>query len=376
MRYIAITIGVFIFGLLVQHTLSEFYLARAALGWLQGQPNTTIIMTPQQPQLSAWLDTESTDPGEILEFIWNKLSAALLQFTLITSTLLAILIARFIQTQNARMKALESLNRQLQDEQQKARQSRQALVSLNDDLRLARKEAETLARELSRANVNLTGRNHEMERFVYTVSHDLREPIVTISGHLQLLGRELIDEKQLFRLQRAQLSLEFMEKLLDNLLILSRTIHQEFSAKLVKIGDVVNPLVNMFAHQIEEVGGRVVTRVPPTEIYCNQQQLSQGLQNLVSNAIKYRSAERPLQIEIECQESASEVCVIVRDNGIGIEDAHHDKVFKVFETLNEGENTGVGLAIVKSIMKKHGGSVTLESQFGVGSEFQLRFPKP
>jgi signal transduction histidine kinase len=215
-----------------------------------------------------------------------------------------------------------------------------------------------------------------MERFVYTVSHDLREPIVTISGHLQLLGRELIDEKQLFRLQRAQLSLEFMEKLLDNLLILSRTIHQEFSAKLVKIGDVVNPLVSMFAHQIEEVGGRVVTRVPPTEIYCNQQQLSQGLQNLVSNAIKYRSAERPLRIEIECQESASEVCVIVRDNGIGIEDAHHNKVFKVFETLNEGEDTGVGLAIVKSIMKKHGGSVTLESQFGVGSEFQLRFPKP
>jgi signal transduction histidine kinase len=376
MRYLAITCGVFVFGLLIQHTLNEFYLAHAALDWLQGQSQTNIIIAPQHPQLRDWLDIESTDAAELLSFIWNKLSIALITFTAITGTLLGILVAHFIQLQNARMKALEMLNNQLTDQQALARHSRQALLSLNDDLRLSRQEAEDLAGKLSRANVDLTARNSEMERFVYTVSHDLREPIVTISGHLQLLGRELKDAKQRFRLERARLSIEFMEKLLDNLLMLSRTIHQDFNATMVNLDDVVTPLVTMFSNQVEDAGGNIVVKAQPIEIYCNQQQLSQCLQNLMSNAIKYRSPERALLLEIDCEACADNICVIVRDNGIGIENSHQEKVFKVFETLNDGKDTGVGLAIVKSIMEKHGGTVALKSQSGVGSEFQLRFPKP
>ncbi len=380
MRYTLIAIAAFSFWILIHYTISEFHLAYQALAWHPQEGATNIIL--DHPWLQKWYHSDAAggagrlDPSLILPLVWPRIVYTCALFLFVCAAFAAAIIWRHNRVQKDRLQSLGNLNNQLHLKQEEARQGRQALVSLNDDLRLARLEAEGLAKKLSRLNVSLASRNSEMERFIYTISHDLRAPLVTVGGHIQLLARELTNENQLFRIERAQLSLNFMERLLEDLLLLSRTFHQDFSVETIQCEAAITSLTNVFAHQISDVDGHLEVNLNAKTVCCNPAQFSQAIQNLISNAIRYRDPGRHLVLEIDASETDTDTIITVRDNGIGIEPNHHSKVFEVFETLQEDGGTGVGLAIVKSIMVKHGGEIKLTSRPGIGSEFSLRFPKP
>ena len=114
---------------------------------------------------------------------------------------------------------------------------------------------------------------------------------------------------------------------------------------------------------------------PLAIIQGNERLISQCVQNLLSNAIQYKDEQRPLTITISTSEQEESVSLIIKDTAMGIDAKYHEQIFRIFERLDIGEGTGVGLAIVKTVMEKHSGQVILESELGKGSTFTLVFPK-
>lgn len=207
--------------------------------------------------------------------------------------------------------------------------------------------------------------NSELEYFTYTVSHDLRSPLVTINGSLNLL-REDIKSNDLVQidegLQRISSATKRMHNLLENLLHLSR------------IGRVSNPLSNFsmfevasevksYLHGILQESSATLQIKELPEVYGDRSRISQVLQNLVENAVKFRQPERELFIEIGCRNQNGQNIFYVSDNGIGIDPGQLESVFIMFRKLDSGrDGTGLGLALVKRIVEFHGGRVWAESE--------------
>lgn len=231
--------------------------------------------------------------------------------------------------------------------------------------------------KLNATNQLLIDKNHEMEQFIYTVSHDLRSPLVTIDAFARKLLEELttqLNEKQRHRLERIQANVEHMEKLLLDLLNISRLIQQPIEKRWLDTEAVVNRVLSTLEVDIQNSMATVDVISPLAPIYANESMLHQCLQNLVSNGIKYRDTNRPLTITIRCEANSTSIDLIVQDNGSGIHERYHEQIFRIFERLQGGEGTGVGLAIVKTIMDKHHGKVILRSKEQEGSVFTLCFP--
>ncbi len=166
-----------------------------------------------------------------------------------------------------------------------------------------------------------------------------------------------------------------MTQLIRDLPAYSQVIHSEDTpAEEVALKEPVEWAVDNLRSSIEESGAVVETDPLPT-LYCDKSQIAQVFQNLISNAIKYRSADTP-RIHIAAQQEDSCCVLSVRDNGIGIAPAYHDKVFGVFRRLHGTDyaGTGIGLAICKKIVEKHGGRIWVESGAGVGSVFKFSIP--
>lgn len=226
----------------------------------------------------------------------------------------------------------------------------------------------------------LESRNMELERFAYTISHDLKSPLITIQGFLGYIERDAIagkiDNVQ-SDIQRVRSATHKMAALLDDLLELSR------------IGRVTNPLVpvnlTVLAQEaISMLDGLIsrrqvtVTVAPemPT-ITGDHARLLEVIQNLVENGIKFMGDQPDPRIAIDYVEEGENVVCRVRDNGIGIAPRHQERIFGLFEQLSpQGEGTGVGLALVRRIVKYHGGRVWVESDGeGKGSCFHVLLPK-
>ena len=230
---------------------------------------------------------------------------------------------------------------------------------------------------LNRVNRQLTEKNREMEQFIYTVSHDLRSPLVTIEAFSKRLARELegsLTEKQAHRLGRIQANVAHMEQLLTDLLSLSRVIKRELEARQLDTSQQVAKLLNTMEAEITEADAEVAIEEPLLPIRANDSLFYQCLQNLVVNAIKYRDHSRRLKIRIATVHKNGMTGLVVEDNGMGIDPRYHEKIFGIFERLDEGSGTGVGLAIVNTIVDKHNGKIELESDQGSGSRFTLYFP--
>lgn len=231
---------------------------------------------------------------------------------------------------------------------------------------------------LNSINRQLSEKNREMEQFIYTVSHDLRSPLVTIEAFAKKLADELhssLTEKQHHRLSRIQANVSHMEQLLTDLLNLSRIIKQEIDKQAVDTRRVVDKVIRTLEAEIRESQGSIEVRGELMDIWANESMLHQALQNLISNAIKYRDPERPLMVNLSTREENNHVALSVADNGLGIDAKYHDQVFRIFERLEVGSGTGVGLSIVNTIMEKHEGRIRLDSEPGQGSTFTLVFPK-
>lgn len=248
----------------------------------------------------------------------------------------------------------------------------EAFNEMAERLEATRVELERLIDELGR-------RNAELERFTYTVSHDLRSPLVTVRGFVDLLekdaaapdpGRVAAD---LDRIRRATAT---METLLRELLELSRVGRVMNAPEEVSLDDLAREAVAALHGRLRAAHVRVDLVPGLPSVRGDRTRLLEVLQNLIENAVKFRSGQREPVVEVGSRPGPDGPVVYVRDNGVGIDPRYHDRVFALFERLDPRvEGTGVGLALVKRIVEVHGGRVWVESEgAGKGATFCFTLP--
>jgi PAS domain S-box-containing protein len=240
-------------------------------------------------------------------------------------------------------------------------------------MRRAYEELELKARELTRSN-------EELQQFAYVASHDLQEPLRMISSYTQLLGRrygETLDgDAKEFMAYIVDGSAR-MKQLIEDLLAYSRvgTRGRDFQ-KIDSNASLSRALANLRASI--ESSGAVITHDPMPEVVADGAQLSQVFQNLIGNAIKFRTEESP-KIHVAATAQENSWAFAVTDNGIGLDTQYADRIFMMFQRLHnkaEYPGTGIGLAIVKKIVERHGGRIWVESQPGKGAMFGFTIARP
>ena len=215
--------------------------------------------------------------------------------------------------------------------------------------------------------------NTELEQFAYVISHDLQEPLRMVSSYTQLLAKRYsnkldadADEFIAYAVDGAKR----MQTLLHDLLEYSRVGTRGKPFSLVNCEHIVEQATANLKIAIEECGASVSYDVLPT-IMGDEGQLVRLFQNLIGNAIKFRQEEAP-QVYISAQRRNNMVTFSVKDNGIGIDREHSQSIFEIFRRLHTKEEypgTGMGLAICKKIVERHGGHISVQSQLGQGSTF-------
>ncbi len=242
----------------------------------------------------------------------------------------------------------------------------------------ARKQAEMERESLIS---ELEAKNAELERFTYSVSHDLRSPLITIRTFLGFVAEAVAKgntsdlQPDLDRIDKAA---EKMGHLLDEILELSRVGRLFNPPSEVPLGDLVNEVLELLSGRIARHGVEVQVDAALPVLYGDRPRLQEVLQNLVENAIKFMGDQPHPRIEIGAAQHGHETIVSVRDNGIGIDRLFQEKVFGLFNKRDQkSEGTGIGLALVKRIVEVHGGRVRVESEgAGQGSTFRFTLPSP
>jgi PAS domain S-box-containing protein len=238
--------------------------------------------------------------------------------------------------------------------------------------RLAEAELAERTRELERSNA-------ELQQFAYAASHDLQEPLRTVTSFLQLLQRrhgDALEDGAKEYIRFAVDGAARMHRLITDLLVYSRVTTHGRTFEAVRMDTVLaNVLTNLRA-AIEEAGAEV-TADPLPEVEGDEAQMVSLLQNLVGNAIKYRAPGTAPRVHVGVRRDGARWTFSVRDNGIGIDPKYFERVFVIFQRLharNEYEGTGIGLAVAKKIVERHGGEIWLESRPGEGSTFYFTLP--
>jgi signal transduction histidine kinase len=251
---------------------------------------------------------------------------------------------------------------------------------LNGMLQVIEERTQALERSkaaLEHANQELGRSNQELERFAYVASHDLQEPlrkVQTFSDRLRSKYADTLGDDGKLYIERMQDATARMRTLIQDLLIYSRVQNGAVDLKRVDIGDIVKGVVADLEVRLEQSGGRIEVGDLPA-LQADPMQMRQVFQNLIGNALKFRKSDVAPVVQISSAVVDNAYEIAVKDNGIGFEQQHSEKVFGVFQRLHgrsEYEGTGIGLAIVKKVLEKHGGSVRVESTPGQGSEFLLR----
>jgi signal transduction histidine kinase len=244
------------------------------------------------------------------------------------------------------------------------------LQALNLELE---KRVEERTRELKRSN-------EDLEQFAYVASHDLQEPLRMVASYLQLLERRYADELD----SDAHDFIDFavdgasrMKALINDLLAFSRVgtrgkpfERTDFNAVLGRVSADLHALIS-------ENNALLTSDELPT-LPVDETQISQVFQNLISNAIKFRKEDVPPRIHVGAEDRNGDVLFSVRDNGIGIDPQFADRIFVIFQRLHNSQKyagTGIGLAISKRIVERHGGEIWVKSEEGAGATFYFTLPK-
>ncbi|MCI4668265.1 MAG: ATP-binding protein [Bacteroidia bacterium] len=223
--------------------------------------------------------------------------------------------------------------------------------------------------------------NLELENFAYIASHDLREPLRTIMGFSQLLEQRYSDILPIEAKEYLSLvihAVDSMNEVTSDLLEYSRANSADYIRKEINPRILVENVLRMLDHQIKQEDAVIVLKCLPDLIWVSSSQLAKLFQNLISNAIKFRKKGTKPYVTIWGEESELHWKFYVQDNGIGIEPRHFEKIFLIFKRLNSKEEykgSGIGLAISKIIVEKHGGKIGLESTPGIGTTFSFTIAK-
>ncbi len=238
----------------------------------------------------------------------------------------------------------------------------------------AEEELEKTAQELVRSN-------RELEQFAYVASHDLQEPLRKINAFSDLLmGKENVglDEESKDYLKRMRSAATRMSRLIQDLLAYSRVTTKQTPFETVDLKQTVDEVLSDLEVRVKETGGKVEVGVLE-KISADPLQMRQLFQNLIGNALKYRKKEVPPVVKvIPSMEDKHFYEIKIEDNGIGFDEKYKDRIFAPFQRLHtreEYEGTGIGLAICKKIVERHGGVLEVHSQPEAGSTFIIRLPK-
>jgi light-regulated signal transduction histidine kinase (bacteriophytochrome) len=221
--------------------------------------------------------------------------------------------------------------------------------------------------------------NEELERFAYVASHDLQEPLRMVASFTQLLSKKYsgkLDETADRYINFAVDGAKRMQMLITDLLAYSRVNNRELALRPTECDALVRTTLQNLKVAIEEAGAVVECDSLPS-VVADQGQLGQLFQNLIGNAIKFHGQALP-RVHISAADCGAEWLFSVEDNGIGIGPGQADRIFQIFQRLHtrtEYPGTGIGLAVCKKVVERHGGRIWVESRPGEGSNFRFTLPK-
>jgi PAS domain S-box-containing protein len=232
--------------------------------------------------------------------------------------------------------------------------------------------------QISNLISELTRSNAELEQFAYIASHDLQEPLRMVTSYLQLLKRRNTNKLDAESHDFIQFTIDGanrMKHLIEGLLAYSRVGSEKRSFHKVDISLVIDSTLNNLKVLIGEKKAKIVYENMPV-IVGDKGQLSQLIQNLIGNSLKFSGKHDP-EIKVTAENTPEHWLFQVQDNGIGIASKHKDRVFNIFERLHSREEyagTGIGLAVCKKIVERHGGKIWIESELGEGTIFFFTIP--
>jgi PAS domain S-box-containing protein len=233
--------------------------------------------------------------------------------------------------------------------------------------------------ERKRYEAELQSKSAEMERFTYTVSHDLKSPLITIKSYVSMIDQEL-EGGNMARiradLQRVSKAADRMKTLLDEVLALSRVGRVENTPETVAFASLVEEALELNEGRIQQVNVRVQVARDLPSVTVDRARIVEVLQNLIDNATKFMGDQVAPEILIGASNEEAETRFFVKDNGAGLETKYHQRIFGLFDKLNpKSEGSGAGLAIVKRIVELHGGRIWVESSGSGGSTFWFTLGK-
>ena len=241
-------------------------------------------------------------------------------------------------------------------------------------------ECKGFQKELKEKNASLKQKNKQLESFVFTVSHDLKSPIFSMKGLIGAFKEDYVDnlpDECKEDLQDIESCVDHMGLLVKDLLELSR-IGRSIEKENVNMSEIIDDVLKQIGYLLKDKNIELIIDKDLPNIFCDKKSISLVLNNLLDNAIKFTARNPHPRIEIHFSENDGYNICSVSDNGIGIKKEYFDKIFDIFQSLNEIEysnSTGVGLTIVKSVIDVHDGQIWLESEPNMGTTFYFKIPQ-
>ncbi|ARJ64269.1 PAS domain-containing sensor histidine kinase [Magnetospirillum sp. ME-1] len=241
-------------------------------------------------------------------------------------------------------------------------------------------EFQTAERALIAKGEELARSNADLEQFAFIASHDLREPLRMVSAYMGLLERRfgpVIGDEGAQYVAYAKEGAQRMDRLVLDLLEYSRVGRMEEALELVSLDRVLDGVLADLSPAMGECGARIERPLPLPTLPAIPGEMAQLLQNLIGNSLKYREPSRSPVIRVTARRDGTQWVVEVGDNGIGIAPEYRERIFRIFQRLHTRdrfEGTGIGLAICKRIVERHGGRIWVDSVVGEGAVFSFTLP--
>jgi light-regulated signal transduction histidine kinase (bacteriophytochrome) len=270
-------------------------------------------------------------------------------------------------------KAILNILEDFSDEKARLGETQKAMLNILEDLDAEMKKVASANGELRQRTEELARSNAELEQFAYVASHDLQEPLRMVSSYTQLLEQryeDLLDARAKKYIYYAVDGANRMQTLITDLLSYSRVGSRAQPLAITDSHSALGEAIRNLSSSIAETQALVTTDDLPI-VCADRSQVVQLFQNLIGNAIKFRGTQSP-RVHVSAERSGEDWVFSVRDNGIGIEAKYFERIFVIFQRLHSREEypgTGIGLALCKRIVERHGGKIWVESEPGRGSAF-------